>query len=62
MSRAERLLRQHIDAAVNSRRVTHLEAARELSDLIEKDHPNKALALQVGLKMHFEQQTETTSR
>ena len=58
MSRAEQLLRQHISSAVTSRRISPIAAARHLSDLIRKGHPNKALALRVGLKMQAEQELE----
>jgi len=61
MSRAEQLLRQHISSAVTSRRISPIAAARHLSDLIKKNHPNKALALRVGLKMQAEQDLSITS-
>jgi hypothetical protein len=52
--RAERLIRQHIQTAVNSRRIEPYEAARKLSDLIETGHPNKRFSLLIGAKMQAE--------
>jgi len=52
--RAERLIRTHIQAAVNSRRIEPYDAGKQLSELIEENHPNKPLALRIGIKMQAE--------
>tara|TARA_R110002051_G_C8527955_1_gene469079 strand:+ start:229 stop:462 length:234 start_codon:yes stop_codon:yes gene_type:complete len=52
--RAERLIRAHIRSAVNSRRIEPAEAGKQMSDLIEKNHPNKFLAILIGIKMQAE--------
>ena len=59
--RVERLIRQHIQSAVNSRRIEPFEAGKSLSELIEEGHPNVAVARRVGAQMQAEKRFGFTS-
>ena len=52
--RVERLIRRHIQSAVDQRRVEPFDAGKSLSELIEKGHPNVAVARRVGAQMQAE--------